>query len=49
MTEAREMNILNQLLSEMSGVLNATPGAAYTNKDVETLLVMHRRMPPSEL
>ena len=49
MTEAREMNILNQLLSEMSGVLNATPGAAYTNKDVETLLVMHRRMPSSEL
>ena len=49
MTEAREMNILNQLLSEMSGVLNATPGATYTNKDVETLLVMHRRMPPSEL
>ena len=49
MTEAREMNILNQLLSEMSGVLNATPGAAYTNKDVETLLVMHRRIPPSEL
>ena len=49
MTEAREMNILNQLLSEMSGVLNATPGAAYTNKDAETLLVMHRRMPSSEL
>ena len=49
MTEAREMNILNQLLSEMSGVLNATPGATYTNKDVETLLVMHRRMPQSEL
>ena len=49
MTEAREMNILNQLLSEMSGVLNATPGTAYTNKDVETLLVMHRRMPSSEL
>ena len=49
MTEAREMNILNQLLSEMSGVLNATPGTAYTNKDVETLLVMHRRIPPSEL
>ena len=49
MTEAREMNILNQLLSEMSGVLNATPGAAYTNKDAETLLVMHRRIPPSEL
>lgn len=49
MTEAREMNILNQLLSEMSGVLNATPGATYTNKDAETLLVMHRRIPPSEL
>ena len=49
MTEAREMNILNQLLSEMSGVLNATPGAAYTNNDAETLLVMHRRIPPSEL
>lgn len=49
MTEAREMNILNQLLSEMSGVLNATPGAAYINKDAETLLVMHRRIPPSEL
>ena len=44
MTEAREMNILNQLLSEMSGVLNATPGAAYTNKDVETLLVMHSQL-----
>ena len=49
MTEAREMYILNQLLSEMSGVLNATPGATYTNKDAETLLVMHRRIPPSEL
>jgi len=49
MTEARVMNILNQLLKDMSGVLNVTPGAAYASKDAETLLVMHRRMPPSEL
>ncbi|MBP3593029.1 MAG: hypothetical protein J6J44_00730 [Lachnospiraceae bacterium] len=43
------MNILNQLLKDMAGVLNVTPGAAYTSKDAETLLVMHRRMSPSEL
>ena len=49
MMEARTMNILNQLLKDMSGVLNVTPGAAYTSKDAETLLVMHRRMSPSEL
>lgn len=49
MTEARTMNILNQLLKDMAGVLNVTPGAAYTSKDAETLLVMHRRMSPSEL
>jgi hypothetical protein len=49
MMEARTMNILNQLLKDMAGVLNVTPGAAYTSKDAETLLVMHRRMSPSEL
>lgn len=49
MTEAREINILNQLLKDMAGVLNATPGMTYTSKDAETLLVMQRRMPPSEL
>ena len=45
----RTKNILNQLLKDMSGVLNVTPGAAYSSKDAEALLVMHRRMPPSEL
>jgi len=49
MTEAKEMNILNQLLKEMSGILNATPGAAFSSKEAETLLVMHRRMPASDL
>lgn len=49
MTEVREINILNQLLKDMAGVLNATPGMTYTSKDAETLLVMQRRMPPSEL
>lgn len=49
MMEARTMNILNQLLMDMAGVLNVTPGAAYTSKDADALLVMHRRMQPSEL
>lgn len=49
MMEARTMNILNQLLKDMAGVLNVTPGAVYTSKDADALLVMHRRMQPSEL
>ena len=49
MTEGRVMNILNQLLKDMAGVLNVTPGTAFVSKDAETLLVMHRRMEPSEL
>lgn len=49
MIEARELNILNKLLSDMAGVLNVTPGSVYSNKDADTLLVMQRRMSDCEL
>ena len=49
MIEARELNILNKLLSDMAGVLNVTPGSVYSSKDADTLLVMQRRMSDCEL
>ena len=49
MIEAREVNILKQLLKDMSGVFNVTPGMTYSLNDADTLLVMQRRMQQSEL
>lgn len=49
MIEARELNILNQLLNDMAGVLNVTPGSVFSSKATDTLLVMQRRMEETEL
>ncbi len=49
MIEARELNILSKLLSDMAGVLNVTPGSVYSSKEADTLLVMQRRMGDCEL
>ena len=40
MIEARELDILSKLLSDMAGVLNVTPGSVYSSKEADTLLVM---------
>lgn len=49
MIEARELDILSKLLSDMAGVLNVTPGSVYSSKEADTLLVMQRRMSDCEL
>ena len=49
MIAAREVNILKQLLKDMSGVFNVAPGMTYSLNDADTLLVMQRRMQQSEL
>lgn len=49
MIEAKDMNILKQLLKEMGSVVNVTPGDVYTNKEADTLLIMQRRLLYSEL
>lgn len=49
MIEARELDILSKLLSDMAGVLNVTPGSVYSSKEADTLLVMQRRMNDCEL
>lgn len=49
MIKQEELNILNQYLSDMAGVLNITPGTVYMSKNADTLMVMQRRMEDSEL
>ena len=49
MIEARELDILSKLLSDMASVLNVTPGSVYSSKEADTLLVMQRRMSDCEL
>lgn len=49
MIEARELNIIGQLLDDMASVLNVTPGNVYCSKSADTLLVMQRRMGDCEL
>ena len=49
MIEARELDILSKLLSDMAGVLNVTPGSVYSSKEADTLLVMKMRLSDCEL
>ena len=47
--EARDYNILSQLIKDMGNVVNVVPGNSFNSKDAETLLVIERRINDSEL
>lgn len=49
MLGASEEKLLKGLLPEMGKILNAVPGEVFINKDAETLLVVQRRLPESEI
>ena len=49
MLEASDQKVLLSMLSEMGTIINAVPKEVYVNKDAETLLIMQRRLPESEL
>lgn len=44
-----EMQIIKKNLSQMAGVMNVVPGETFCMKEAETLLVLQRRMPQSDL
>lgn len=44
-----ELQIIKGLLPQMTGVLNATVGEPFSMKDAETLLILQRKLPKSDL
>ena len=44
-----EMQIIKKILPQMAGVMNVVPGEPFYLKEAETLSVLHRRMPQSDL
>lgn len=45
----QDLKLLQGLLPEMAGIINAEPGRPYTAKDAETLLILQRRLPEGDL
>ena len=49
MLSASDLKVLSSLISQMGAIINAIPGEVFTIKDVDTLVIMQRRLPESDL
>jgi len=46
---ASDSKVLSNLLSQMGAIINAIPGEIFVVKDVDTLVIMQRRLPKSDI
>lgn len=49
MLNASDGKVLSNLLPQMGEIINAAPGEVYAIKDIDTLVIMQRRLPESDI
>lgn len=49
MLNVNDKKLFSNLIAQMAAIINAVPGEVYVIKDVDTLVIMQRRLPESDI